>query len=281
MAGNGYSFVSELGFRAFGQELEAGPWGQIGIKEHDTDAGIAKAPLAEAPMMVGWKLRVLWGIRSLATAGGPDLLAEHDTEWDSAQRAFHLGVAAAEEHKNPAVRAAAGRVRAALLAGSGTSQTTLGYELEVDFGRDQVQRAKKSPLAEDIEVIGAGDHITRIDEATKAFAAALGRDKNKGRAPSRARRVRAALVACSAAFNGVHDEIAWAMDHTEDRDERARLEALLAPLQALLDRYPSVAAARAADQEAEADAAGDTADKATDGAAKAADPAEKSPPKPA
>jgi hypothetical protein len=251
MAANGYSFVTDHGFGAFAQDLDQGAWASVDIQPFDTEEGIAKAPLADAPLVVAWKLRVLWGIRALAAAAGTDVLAELDAEWDSAQRAFHLGVATAEEHKSPVVRAAAGRVRGALLSPSGTAQNALDYEKEVDFGRDQVKRGSAGALAEDVETIGATHHVARIHDATEAFAKALGRDENKGRAPARGRRLRAALVTCSTAFNGVHDEITWAIEHTADQAERARLGALLAPFQALLARYPSPTAAKAADQGAD------------------------------
>ena len=248
MAGNGYSFVTDRGFGAFAQDLDQGPWASVAIQQYDTEEGMAAAPLAGAPLIIAWKLRALWGIRGLAAAASADVLGAHDVEWDSAQRALHLGVATAEEHKSPVVRAAAARVRVALLAGGGTAQTGLDFEKEVDFGRDQVKRASSGTLADDIDTIGAKDHVARIHDATEGFAKALGREENKGRAPARSKRLRAAVMACSTAFNGVHDSIAWAIEHTEELHEKARLEALLAPFQALLSRYPSAAAAKAADQ---------------------------------
>lgn len=246
MAGHGYSGVNDKGYGAFGAELKKSAWGGVSIKKYDSQDGNAQLALADAPMVVAWKLRATWGIRTLVQATGTDALVAFDDEWDSAQRAFNLRVGAAEEHQKPAVRQAATRVRASLLSGAGTAQTSLTYDQEVDFGRNQAELAGKAPLAADLETIGAGDALKRIHLATEALAGGLGRGANKGRAPARSQRVREALMACSTAFNGIHDEIVWALDHTRDQAERTRLEALLAPMQALLDRYPSAAATPAA-----------------------------------
>lgn len=58
------------------------------------------------------------------------------------------------------------------------------------------------------------------------------------RAGTRARRLRDALAACSAAFNTIHDELEWAIEHSKPGEHRDQLAALHAPLLALLDRYP-------------------------------------------
>lgn len=242
MAGQGYSYVSDKGFIAFSHDLENGEWKGVSIKKHDQEDSMAKAPLADAPLVVAWKLRATWGIRALAAAASADVLATLDTEWDSAQRALNLAVGAAEEAKEENVRAAAGRVRAALLAGGGTSQTLLSYDQEVDFARDQLKKAADKALSADVKLTGVDKHLERIDAATKALAKGLGRDEGKTRSPSRARRIRDALAACSGAFNGIHDEIAWAIEHTADKEDRARLAALLLPFEQLLERYPSAPA---------------------------------------
>lgn len=251
MAGHGYSFVTDKGFNGFTRELDGGAWGAISIKPYDTDDEAAKLPLADMPAAAVWKLRTLWGVRAVAKATGIDALAEIDAEWDSAQRALHLAVGVAEEHKEPAVRAAAGRLRLSLLSGGGIAQTQLGFDQEVDFALNQLDLASRAPLADDVQTASVGEHLKRVQAATEVFAVALGRDTGKGRAPSRGRRIREALVACSAAFNGVHDEIEWAVEHTRDLAERARLEALLVPLKGLLERYPAPAAAAPAAPAAE------------------------------
>jgi hypothetical protein len=242
MAGQGYSYVSDIGFIAFSHDLENGEWKAVSVKKYDQEDSMAGASLAAAPLAVAWKLRALWGIRALAAAAGADVMAALDAEWDSSQRALNLAVGAAEEAKEENVRAAAGRVRAALLAGGGTSQTLLSYDQEVDFARDQLKKVAEKAMTADVKLIGVDKHLDRIEAATKALAKGLGRDEGKSRSPSRARRIRDALAACSSAFNGIHDEIAWAIEHTADKDERARLQALLLPFEQLLERYPSAPA---------------------------------------
>lgn len=239
MAGQGYSFVSDKGFTAFSHDLENGEWKGVSIKKYDQEGAMAKAPLADAPLAVAWKLRATWGIRTLAAAASEDALAALDTEWDSAQRALNLGVGIAEEAKEEKVRAAAGRVRTALLAGGGTGQTLLSYDQEIDFARDQLAKAQDKALHADVKLIGVEKLLERIDAATQALAKGLGRDQGKTRSPSRARRIREAFTACSSAFNSIHEELAWAIEHTADKEDRARLEALLLPFEQLLARYPS------------------------------------------
>lgn len=241
MAGYGYSHVNEKGFIAFRTELDGGAWQSISVDGFDQESSMAKAPLRDAPASVVWKLRALWGIRALMAAVGADALATLDMEWDSAQRALNLAVALAEEAKQPEVRAAAGRVKVALLGGGGSNQTQLSYDQEVDYGAQQLELAQQTALAEDVTIVGISAHLQRIGEATAALAKGLGRDEGKARSPSRSRRVRDAVAVCSTAFNGIHEEIAWAIEHTADLEQRADLQALLNPFQQLLDRYPPAA----------------------------------------
>jgi hypothetical protein len=87
--------------------------------------------------------------------------------------------------------------------------------------------------------------LDRIQEATVALGEGIGRAPGKNRAPSRSLRIRDALQECSAAFNRIHDGLVWAIGHTGSGPDRDKLEKMLAPLQALLDRYPATAAAGA------------------------------------
>lgn len=243
MAGYGYSYVTDRGFTSFTRELSEGAWKDVSIKKHDSDGDplVARSSLLDAPLPVVWKLRATWCIRGLAQAMGAataDDLVTLDAEWDSSQRALNLALLAAAEHREANQRAAAERLRGALLQGGGTAQTLLTYEKEVDFGRAQLDLAGKAPLAADVKATGIKVHLERIREATDALAEGLGRGPGQKRAGTRARRIRDALAACSAAFNTIHDELGWAIEHSKPGEHRELLAALHAPLLALLDRYP-------------------------------------------
>lgn len=242
MARYGYSFVTDKGFSAFARELDAGAWKGIEIEKYDVADRMPKASLIEASRPVTWKLRLSWGIRDLDEALGvsPEALGQIDTEWDAAQRAFHLYLASEAEQKDPERKAVAERLRGALLAGAGTEQTTYGYEEEVDFGYQQIARAKKAPLEADVQKVGLGPYLARVEEATNALAKGIGREPGKKRAaPSK--RLREAMGACSTAFNAVHEDLDFIIEHTRPGKEREMLEALRAPLLALLERYPAKA----------------------------------------
>lgn len=243
MAGYGYSYVTDKGFASFARELSEGAWKEVSIKKYDneTEPPVARASLLEAPLPVVWKLRATWGIRALTRAMGTataDDLIMLDAEWDSSQRALNLALLTAAEHRDPEPRAAAERVRTALLMGGGTAQTQLSYEKEVDFGYAQLDLAGKAPLAADVKTTGLRGHLDRIREATDALAVGLGRTGGQRRTMSRARRIRDALAACSGAFNAIHDELGWILEHTAAGKDREPLAALHAPFLALLDRYP-------------------------------------------
>ena len=243
MAGYGYSYVTDKGFASFARNLSEGAWKEVSIKKYDADGDtpVAKSSLLDAPLPVVWKLRATWSIRMLARAMGvttADDLVALDAEWDSSQRALNLALLTAAEDREADQRAAAERLRTALLMGGGTAQTLLTYEKEVDFGHAQLELAGKAPLSGDVKATGIKAHLERIHEATDALARGLGRGPGQKRASTRARRIRDALAACSTTFNTIHDELGWVLAHSEPGDDRDRLAALQSPLLALLDRYP-------------------------------------------
>lgn len=243
MSRYGYSYVTDRGFTSFARVLSEGAWKDISLKKYDTESDtlFAKSSLLESSLPVMWKLRATWSIRVLVRAMGvtsTDALIELDGEWDSAQRALNLALLVATEHREVDRRAAAERLRTALLLGSGTAQTQLSYEKEVDFGYSQLDLTGKAPLSADVKATGIKPHLERVRDATDALAMGLGRAPGQRRAGTRARRIREALVGCSTAFNMIHDQLAWTLEHTAPGNDRDLLEALQAPLLALLDRYP-------------------------------------------
>ncbi|WP_437875751.1 hypothetical protein [Sorangium sp. So ce513] len=252
MAGYGYSFVTDKAFSAFARDLEQGAWKSVSIDKVDVPNRVPTALLLEAPKPVVWKARAVWSIRTLDEALGvasAAALAELDTEWDASQRALHLFLASAAESKDPAHRDAAVRLRGALLAGAGTEQTQYAYDAEVDHGWHQIAIAGKAPLAADVKKVGAGPYLKRVEEATDALAKGLGRSAGQKRAVARSKRIREAMVACTQAFNAIHDDIGWLIAHTPSGKQRDLLEALHAPFLALLERSPQRAPAAAAPEE--------------------------------
>ena len=239
MARYGYSYVTDKGFSAFARELDAGVWQDVSIDKYDVDDRKPSASLLSAPRVVTWKLRLIWAIRDLDDALGvsPEKLKQLDDEWDASQRALHLYLASEAEHRDPERKGAAERLRGSLLAGAGTEQTTYGYEEEVDFGYQQIARVKKAPLEADASRVGLAAYVTRVEEATDALAKGIGREPGKKRAaPSK--RLREAFGACSTAFNAVHEDVAFLIEHARAGKEREHLEALQGPFVALLERYP-------------------------------------------
>ncbi|WP_437711440.1 hypothetical protein WMF45_40315 [Sorangium sp. So ce448] len=252
MAAYGYSFVTDKAFSAFARDLEQGAWKGVSIDKYDVPNRVPAALLIEAPRPVVWKLRARWSIAALDEALGvasAAVLAELDTEWDTAQRALHLFLASAAESKDPAQRDAAVRLRGALLAGAGTEQTQYAYDAEVDYGWHQVAVAGKAPLAADVKKVGAGAYLKRVEEATEALARGLGRTSGQKRAVARSKRIREAVAGCTQAFNAIHDDIGWLIEHTPSGKQRDMLQALHAPFLALLERSPQRAPAAAAPEE--------------------------------
>jgi hypothetical protein len=247
MSGQGYGVVTDSGFIGFEVELNApdGAWGQIVTKKWEKGAEESVASLLDAPRTVEWKLRLRFGLGALIAALGAQSIGELDAAWDSAQRRLFHKIGAARDDKNPAIRAAGDRLAAGLLAGSGTFQTTYDIDAEVDFGRKQVRLTSPDggPLAADVKKAGLESVLADIHQATEELAKAVDRQGGKKRkAPSKV--LRNALGQCVSAFNAVHENLLWYIEQSPAGPDRDKLSALLAPLDALLERHtPAVATA--------------------------------------
>jgi len=146
------------------------------------------------------------------------------------------------------------------------AQTTMGYDDEVDFGRHQLAILKGDQLAADAKKVGLASVVKQIEETTEALAKALGRGPGQKRSSPRSIRLREALTECSAAFNWIHQDLAWTAEHTPPGSARAQLDNLLAPFTALLSRFPPTAVEKGgAASEEEVDAAAGGGDGATAG----------------
>jgi hypothetical protein len=188
-------------------------------------------------MMVFFKLRLSWAIGALEDARvGASSAKEFDRDWDGSQKRFRalLDVAAAD--RDVGKREAAARLQKTMLMGAGEAQTQLGYQQEVDFGRQQVKLASTGQAAADIALLGLGDAIDDIRQTTDALATAVGHGKTN-HPPSML--VRRALITCASTFNMVATQLAWLAEHGQPGAERTRAASLRAPLEALAARYPA------------------------------------------
>jgi hypothetical protein len=238
----GYGYVPDKGFISCLNDFSEGAWKDVSIKKYDNpEQKLAPALFEGSAPPVRWKLRACWAIATLrdALGAGSEILDQLDVDWDSAQRKLNYSVGMASEDEDPKKREAGERLRGALLLGNGIAQTKLSWEEEVDFGRKQVALTKEGSLADDARLVGLQLSLKAVEKTTEALARGLGRTSDQKRVGTRAARLREALAGCATAFNGIHSEITWFLDHTEDGPLRARLLLLLAPLQALLDRYSS------------------------------------------
>jgi hypothetical protein len=141
------------------------------------------------------------------------------------------------------VRDAADRLLAGLLSGTGTAQTQLDCNAEVDFGRNQIKLTTEGGhLAADAKKLKLADVLADVAKTTEALAKALGRSSGEKRKPP-SRQLRDAVAECAASFTAVHDDLAWFISRTPKGPDRDHLEMLLAPLEALLARTTPAASA--------------------------------------
>lgn len=252
MAIYGYGIVADRGFVAFEPELDDRAWKQIVTKKYEADGKDNAASLLSAPRPVVWKLRLRWSIGAILVALGAASLQALDQAWDAAQRRLYHRIAVGVDDEDRAVRDAADRLRSQLLSGSGTAQTQLDFDAEVDFGRQQIAlTSEKGPLHGEAKKLKLTDVLAEVHKATEALASGVGRAAGvKRRAPSRV--LRDAVATCAASFNSVHDEIVWFAERTPAGPERDNLNALLAPLDELLARHQPSAAPESVEEEGEA-----------------------------
>jgi hypothetical protein len=250
MAAYGYGSVADRAFVAFDRELDDGAWKGIALKKADEQASENAALLLSSPQPVIWKLRLRWGIAGVLTALGATSLAELDGNWDSAQRRLFHRVAAGVDSEDQDVRAAADRLSAQILAGTGVAQTQYDFDAEVDFGRNQIALTQAGgSLAADAKKLKLADALADVEKTTEALAKGLGRGTGDKRRPP-SRKLRSAVAECAASFNGVHEDLMWFVGRTPPGAERDKLNALLVPLDALLSRHAPGATAAATPAEA-------------------------------
>jgi hypothetical protein len=239
MAGHGYGNVTDRAFVAFDRELNQGAWNEVQVTSEQSAAKENAAVLLVAPLPVLWKLQLRWAIAGIIAVLGAPTIAKLDDAWDGTQRRLFHHIAIGVDSDDPLVRAAADRLRMQLLAGMGTAQTQLSCDDEVDFGRKQIALTQEGgPLHFDAKKVKLTAVLADVHKATEALGQALGRGSSeKRKAPSKL--LRDAMAECSDAFNSVHDQLDWFISRTPPGAEHDRLNALLGPLQALLERVAS------------------------------------------
>jgi hypothetical protein len=238
MSGYGYSYVTDKAFVAFAHNLGQGAWRNVSIAGYEGEGKMLDAAALDAPHPVLWKLRISLVITALKVALGSGKLDVLDAGWDSSERRLHFRLAERADDTDAEVRAAAERLRRKLLKGKGTEQTVHDFDAEVDFGRQQLELAKEAAIAADIKKLKVDDLLHDIERATEALAVGLGRQGGARRTGLASVQQRDALAACTSAFNGVHDHIAWFLANTPNGPARDLLTELEAPFAALLARNP-------------------------------------------
>jgi hypothetical protein len=241
MAPLAFTFVPVEGFVGFEQALESDAWAAIKVADWEGPNRVAAKSIGDAPVLVGLKLRLRWGIAELAAAlEGAASSKDNDTAWDNAQKQLNGYLAAAAASSDPQKRDAAKRLQKSLLLGAGEGQTKLKYQQEVDFGRKQVLLMSQGQGAADVALLGLAPVKGEIATTTEALASAIGHGDSGGRPFERRD---AAVALCRAAFAHVSDSLAWLSLNGQPGTDRDRAAALRLPLENLVARYPAPSSA--------------------------------------
>jgi hypothetical protein len=235
----GYSFVSDSGLTAFPQDLDNSVWREVPALSFG-DGDPQGVTLLSAPLSSALKWAVLNAIDSLAQAiaRAPSSSTVADEGFDRQQRIFDASLNLALLSDDPAEVAAAQRLKAALTLGSGTAQTALSYQGEVDFGRDQARLAAQPAIAADLTTLHLTERLALIQAATERLALTLGRvDQDPSLAPSK--RLTLTRAACTVTLNTVHALLNHIKTNAPSATTRDHAAALLAPFEALLSRHPA------------------------------------------
>jgi hypothetical protein len=233
--GYGFSYVQSEGFTSFSEKLNVSPWRDLDITPYDTPARKLSNGILALSTPVLLKLMMKWALDDLRTAELPTETLNADTvdrtRWDPPQKQLNKEIAAAESRPDPEDKAAATRLRAALLKGRGTQQTQLPIPQEVRFGYAQVLKARSDTLSKDVARFNLTNLIDEIYKATQALDQASGyTERNK--------RQTEGLSRCVSTFNWVVGTLDLLLPSANEQ-ERTLLQTMRDPLQKLLDDYPA------------------------------------------
>jgi hypothetical protein len=231
----GFSSVPDRAYVALLDDLSEGAWAKVGVGRGRDAPGILQAPLT-----VYWKRRLHSAIQELVEAlgaPGPEASRAVDRAWDAAQKRLHFRTLELCASDDETTARTARRVRDALLEGDGLEQTTWDLHAELDFGRSQLRKAASGELPTDLTALRLGSYLEDIRVATDALRDLLGLGAPGERSGPRWEQTKDALEGCAAACTHILEAVDWLHEHTGTSDsDRATLEALGAPLVALLDR---------------------------------------------
>jgi hypothetical protein len=233
--------VDPDGFLGFADELDKGEWATIDVTSYLAPDGKLLKPLCDAPACVEWKLSLKGAVAAVFDAReGAGSAKELDRLWDGKQKQLAALIQAATNDSDAKKREAAARLHKSLLRGAGTAQTKLRYQQEVDFAKQQALTATSAEVAADVGLLGLGPILDEIAAATAKLAAAIGHGEGSDRPSDR---FRGAVAECAAEFASVANRITSATKHGMEGEDRQRAQRLLAPLEALVARYPAPAPA--------------------------------------
>ena len=190
----------------------------------------------DSPLLATIKTAVLQDVEALALAlnGTFEGALPADVNWDRAQTQLARQLAVEEVHDDPARVQAAKLLQRDLLLGQGTAQVRLPFDEEVAFGVRQRELAAQEPYKTHIALLGLGDQLERIRQATHALDSALKAGAAAG-ATSRSVRIRNALSDVRSTLQWAHrslDQLTKKAHTKPDRELAADLLATFTKLNA-------------------------------------------------
>jgi hypothetical protein len=222
----GYGSVESVSFVSFTATMAQAPFKLHAIKS---------APDAKTSLLGMYYWMIKGALDALIDAMNPDNKnpKEFDGPFDAAQRHLKDGISAHINDPDADKSQAARTLFNALLSGkSGTAQTNITLEREVEFGRAQHRLASESPYKGHIALLGLKDRVKAAHDATEALATAIGKTPGSAALVSRSVHQRQTLATCRETFQTIHTSLVLARPHVDD-DLGAQIDAWLAALDAI------------------------------------------------
>lgn len=231
MSNQGYYRASQDDLAALSKKLrEESPWKEIDILPYESAANQLQTPIL--PLL---KRRLLQRNEALLAALGSasDALTKLDAAWDVAQRRFVRRIEDAEEGDEQE-RAAAARLRNALLLGGGLAQTRLPFREEVTFGEKQVALARREPLHTDIKTLELSPLVDEIRARTAALAEGLRAVPFQSEKTTRTAQIRIATSRLAEQLERTDDELSMQEEEASDAKTKTQLQSLIGALRKII-----------------------------------------------